>query len=105
METNKIKSLVKTTSFSVSEILGIALQIIPFIICLLTFTDKQKILWIIPREVKVTIRPELISGLFAVIFYGILVIRMGMFKKETFIDSVISTIAMFLLLHPCFQSL
>ena len=95
-KTNKIKSFFKSSSFSGGEILGIVLQIIPFIICLCTFTDKQKILWLIPRDVKISIRPELLSTLFAVIFYGILVIRMGLFKKATITDSIISSIAMFL---------
>jgi len=84
------------TSFLKSEILGIILQSLPFIICLLTFTDEQKIFWVIPRNVKVNIRPELISALFAFSFYGILVIRMGMFKKETVFDAIISVIATFL---------
>ena len=81
-KTNKIKSFFKSSSFSGGEILGIVLQIIPFIICLCTFTDKQKILGFISRDVKISIRPGLLSTLFAVIFYGILVIRMGLFKKQ-----------------------
>ena len=78
-KTNKIKSFFKCSSFSGGEILGIVLQIIPFIICLCTFTDKQKILWFIPRDVKISIRPELLSSLFAVIFYGILAIVLLLF--------------------------
>ena len=95
-KTNKIKSFFKCSSFSGGEILGIVLQIIPLIISLCTFTDKQKIFFVFSRDVKITIHAELLSGLFAVIFYGILAIRMGLFKKETFSNCVISTIAMLL---------
>lgn len=95
-KTNKIKSFFKRSTFSGGEILGIVLQIIPFIICLCKFTDKQKILGFISRDVIISLKPDFLTGLFAVIFYGILAIRMGLFKKETFSNCVISAIAMLL---------
>lgn len=59
------------SNFLVTEIIGISIQIIPFVICFLTFTEEKKLLFFKWTN-EVTIRPGLLSSLFALIFYGIL---------------------------------
>ena len=83
------------SNFLVTEIIGIAIQIIPFVICFLTFTEDKNLLFFKWTN-EVTIRPGLLSSLFALIFYGILSIRMNLFRKENWMDGILSSFAMLL---------
>lgn len=91
-----IKEILRNTSFSKKELIGILLQIIPFILCLFTYHDEQKILWLIPRTVSVSIKPDLLSTFFAVLLYLVLSIRLELFKKEKPYDCFISIVALIL---------
>ena len=70
-----------------SDLLGIVLMIVPFIISLNNYNKTERIIPFIPwitRTVK-GMEPSLFTGILAVLFYGALIVRYGMFKKDTFI--------------------
>ena len=85
--------------FKISDLLGIAIMVIPFIISILSFDAKARIIPFIPwitHTVKRNINPNYITAFCAAGFYCALIVRYGFFKKETLIEAIISSIRAFL---------
>lgn len=85
--------------YRVSDLLGIAIMIIPFIISV-TFEkwNPIKFLFIYTgKHTKTSIQPGMISMLCSVVFYASLIVRHeGIFKAENLLDAIISTVRAFL---------
>lgn len=79
--------------YPLSDIAGIFLMFIPFIISIVWQYNK-KFLFITVKTIS--IRPDLIMSLAAGAFYLALIIRYDFFKKETMLDIIISVIRAFL---------
>lgn len=91
------KKFFRDSNYLISEVLGIILQIVPFIICLFTFKDEKSLFFGLIKWTKdITLKPEILSGIFAIIFYGIIAIRLEMFHKETLWDGLLSFASSFL---------
>lgn len=91
------KKFFRDSNYLLSEVLGIILQIVPFIICLFTFKDEKSLFFGLIKWTKdITLRPGIHSGIFAIIFYGIIATRLEMFHKETLWDGILSIASLFL---------
>ena len=86
--------------FGRSELLGIAIMIIPFMISILfQHIDPAKTFWFIPisSQKVTTIRPGLISTACAVAFYAALITRYsGVFRSRNLFEAIVSIVRAFL---------
>ena len=95
--------------FHVADLIGIALMLIPCLISSggafnLNFSATVSRISFLPewvpfnqKEIAVTITPDIPRVLIAVAFYyGALIVRYGIFKKDTLIEVVISSVRIFL---------
>ena len=104
--TKKVLTEKKTVlGFEIADIIGVFLLLIPFIISLMPITyseDVSKKIWFI-KVGTITIQqsysliPTTIPSILAVAFYGSLIVRYNIFKKDNIIESVISVLRTFLL--------
>ena len=94
MEGNEIAVLKpkKTVfGFTISDLCGIALMIIPVVISCLSFNRDRAFLFIKWKE-PMSIAPDLISMGITVVFYAALIVRYGIFRKETLAETLISVV-------------
>lgn len=89
----KIMNKKTLLGYPISDILGILLMIVPFIISV-AWNDDFKIFGF--TIIEHNIKPDMIMALFACAFYLALVVRYGFFKKDTLADIIVSVIRAFL---------
>ena len=91
-----ISSQKRIWGFHPTDLLGILVMLIPFLITFKQFTYvKGLFLWVtttVPKDV----RPGLVSSICAVIFYGALIIRCQLFKVDTLEEGIVSAARAFL---------
>ena len=85
--------------FRHTDLLGIAIMIIPFYISLMNFDVTNRVIPFIPwitKTSKYNINPSLISAFLSAAFYISLIVRYGIFKRNTITEAIISSIRTFL---------
>ena len=90
--------------FHVADLLGIVLMIIPCLISVGSFSTTAPRIALLPswipfnqKEVTVDITPDISRALIAVAFYyGALIARYGIFKKDNLMEALISSVRTFL---------
>ena len=90
--------------FHVADLLGIALMIIPCLISCYSFSTTAPRIAFLPKwipfnrqEVEVHVTPDISRALIAVAFYyGALIARYGIFKKDNLMEALISSVRTFL---------
>lgn len=85
----------KKWSTTISEILGLLIMIIPFIISIKFNRPGSRFLF---KQLKapLDIQPDLVSSMFAVAFYAGMIARYGIFKRDTIVDVIITAIRTFM---------
>ena len=90
----------KLMGFGLTDLLGIAIMVIPFIISILfNHIIPGKRIWFLQlsSDTITNIRPGLISALCAVIFYASLIVRYeGIFRMNNLFEAFVSIVRMFL---------
>ncbi len=85
--------------FRLTDLLGIIIMIIPFYISMMSFDSTKRVIPFIPwltKTVQKDINPDLITAFLSVAFYGALIIRYGIFRRDNFAQAAISSIRFFL---------
>lgn len=90
--------------FHVADLLGIILMIIPCLISIPTYKHPENVIEWLPswlpfnqREGHLNITPDISRALIAVAFYyGALIARYGIFKKDNLMEALISSVRTFL---------
>ena len=86
------------------DMLGILIMIIPFVISFRSFTateEQIKHIFLFLRNIEITtkrvnIKPNMVSMLCSVAFYGALLTRFALFKTETLFEGIVSSLRTFL---------
>ena len=85
--------------FRNTDLLGIAIMIIPVCISQMSFDLTNRVIPFIPwitKTSKYNINPSLISAFLSAAFYISLIVRYGIFKRNTIMEAIISSIRTFL---------
>lgn len=83
--------------FKYTDLFGIALMIIPFILSFSKYSYLKPIisignLAIGQKEIVLDIKPRYVSALLAVLLYGSFILRYDFFRKDTLLEGIISSI-------------
>lgn len=90
-----MKDKLKESGIEFADILGVAFMFIPFIISFIKFPVNNRLVPFLPWPTKsgtVGLMPDLTSGLIAVIFYIGIIVRYGIFKKDSYIRTILEII-------------
>lgn len=102
MENNNTEIVVKEekgfSRFSTTDLLGIAIMIIPFIISIVFKHFKpNKFLFITTKQGEIiNVQPNMVTSIFAVLFYAALIARYNIFRAANMAEGLISSARAFL---------
>lgn len=85
--------------FRTTDLMGIAIMIIPFIISIVykDYKGPEKFLFFTTKQGEIiNIRPNMVTSIFAVLFYAALITRYNIFRAATMTEGLISSVRAFM---------